>query len=455
MKRVLNFAFVVVAVHAVTVCQTLTPKSQFILNMDYARFNNNAQSSYLEVYYELYPKLISYNPSQGKFHGAVRLTTRLTNKATDSVLVKQNFVVPVAIEDTLEATMRSTIVSQLGYAVPFGEYLLYVMAYDSLSPSRRDSLVLTVKIDPPRSVIGSSDLELCSSIRESKNKDDVFYKNSYEVVPNPMLMYGSTSNPVLYYYLELYNLGSDETYSLTTQIANLAGKVVKESTQKKSFKVKNAVEVGTMNLVSIPSGKYVFRTVLADQKGQVLVKVQKNFYANNPQVKWPELSTIALGASALIGLSGEELAAEFRKAQYVATQKEIKMFSNVTSDEGRREFLAKMWSDLEAGRDGRPPITREEYLKRVEIANQRYHAMQKEGWRSDRGRVFILYAVPDEIERIPSGEQSKPYEVWHYNSLENGVIFVFVDRTGFSDYVLVHSTKRGEIQDENWESQTR
>jgi GWxTD domain-containing protein len=455
MKKVLCLALVVLGLQAVAVGQMLTPKSQFILNVDYARFNNNSQSSYLEVYYELYPKLISYVQSEGKFHGAIRLTTRLTNKTTDSVLAKQNFVVPVVIDDTLEASMRSTIVSQLGYAVPFGEYSLYVMAFDSLTPGRRDSLLLVIKVDPPKPLVGSSDLELCSSIRESKNKDDVFYKNSYEVVPNPMLMYGSTSYPVVFYYLELYNLGSSQTYHLTTQIASLNGKVVKESTQKKSYNVRNAVEAGTMNIVSIPSGKYSFRAVLTDEKGQVLVSAQKHIYANNPQIKAPELSAVALGASALMGLGGEELALEFRKAQYLATPKEIKMFANVSSDEGRREFLARMWSDVEAGRDGRPSITREEYLRRIEIANQRYHAMQKDGWKTDRGRVFILYNAPDDVERIPSGEQSKPYEVWHYNSIEDGVQFVFVDRTGFGDYVLVHSTKRGEIQDENWETQTR
>jgi GWxTD domain-containing protein len=455
MKKALCLALVVLGLHAVAFGQILTPKSQIIQNLDYARFNYNSQSSYVEVYYELYPKLISYMKLEGKFHGAVRLTTKLTNKATDSLLAKQNFVVPVVIDDTLEASMRSTIVSQLGYAVPFGEYSLYVVAFDSLTPSRRDSLLLVIKVDSPKPLVSSSDLELCSSIRESKNKDDVFYKNSYEVVPNPMLMYGSTSYPVVFYYLELYSLNSNQTYNLTTQIASLSGKVVKESTQKKSYKVKNAVEVGTTNITSIPSGKYRFRVVLADEKGQVLVSVQKHIYANNPQIKVPELSAVALGASALMGLSGEELAIEFRKAQYVATPREIKMFANVTSDEGRREFLSKMWSELEAGRDGRPPITREEYLRRVETANQRYHAMQKDGWKTDRGRVFILYNVPDDVERIPSGEQSKPYEVWHYNSIEDGVIFVFVDRTGFGDYILVHSTKRGEIQDENWETQTR
>ena len=42
-------------------------------------------------------------------------------------------------------------------------------------------------------------------------------------------------------------------------------------------------------------------------------------------------------------------------------------------------------------------------------------------------------------------------EIWHYYAIENGVDFVFVDRTGFGEYQLVHSTKRGELRDDDWQ----
>jgi hypothetical protein len=47
---------------------------------------------------------------------------------------------------------------------------------------------------------------------------------------------------------------------------------------------------------------------------------------------------------------------------------------------------------------------------------------------------------------------AKPYQTWYYYGLEKGVEFIFVDRLGNGDYQLVHSTKRGELQDENWQS---
>ena len=57
-----------------------------------------------------------------------------------------------------------------------------------------------------------------------------------------------------------------------------------------------------------------------------------------------------------------------------------------------------------------------------------------EGWRSDRGMVFILLGLPDNVERHPFEVDSKPYEIWQYYNLN--ISLVFVDRTGFGDYHL-------------------
>jgi hypothetical protein len=100
---------------------------------------------------------------------------------------------------------------------------------------------------------------------------------------------------------------------------------------------------------------------------------------------------------------------------------------------------------------GHPGISRTAYLQRVTAANQRFHALSRQGWNTDRGRVFIMYGEPDEIERYPSSVDIKPYEVWHYYSIENGVEFDFVERSGFGDYILVNSTKRGELRDDQWQ----
>ena len=86
----------------------------------------------------------------------------------------------------------------------------------------------------------------------------------------------------------------------------------------------------------------------------------------------------------------------------------------------------------------------------MEYANQAFRGTFREGWRTDRGRVMLVYGKPDEVERFPFSSDNKAYEVWHYFSLQGGIDFIFVDRRDMGDYELVHSTARGELYDPDW-----
>jgi GWxTD domain-containing protein len=361
-------------------------------------------------------------------------------------------LIPVQVPDTSGPAYRNTLIAQMGYVVSAGKIDLRITAIDSLAPARRDTLSVSIVVPPPASsVLQSSDVELCSSIRQSTNTGDPFYKNSHEVVPNPTLLFGAANYPVIFHYLELYNLKVDETYTIKTVLADAAGKPIQENTRKRKYSVPNALDVGTTNATKLPSGKYRFQIILLSTSSEPLLRAEKFFYAYNPQLEGPSASAALMQETSLSGLSVEELAQEFDQARYLATQQENKTFSQISTAEGRREFLGKFWRDVEAGKMGYAPIQREEYLRRISVANAQFRALSREGWRTDRGRVQVLYGTPDEIDRRPSSEGGKPHEIWSYYQIENGVVFVFVDRTGFGDYVLVHSTKRGELRDDDWQ----
>ncbi|HEY3251504.1 MAG TPA: GWxTD domain-containing protein, partial [Ignavibacteria bacterium] len=68
-----------------------------------------------------------------------------------------------------------------------------------------------------------------------------------------------------------------------------------------------------------------------------------------------------------------------------------------------------------------------------------------------RGRAFCIYGKPDDIERHSLEGTTRPYEIWYYNRIQSGVIFVFIDfSTNNGDFRLVHSTAVGELFDNNW-----
>ena len=451
MRRLILFLMVLVGGNAGFAQQPLAEKGPFVLNVDYARFQHDARSVYLEIYYGFYSQLVTLESTNGGFNGGVKLFMQVVDTTTGDILEDMHSLLPVTMTDTSEASLRHTIVTQSGYALPFGDYRLKVVAIDSLLPLRRDSIELPLSLKPYPSGFALSDVELCSEIKTSDRTSEPFYKNSLEVYPNPTLVFGVTNHPVMFQYLELYNLDTTQTYAIKVQVLDGMKNVIRESSKVRTYQMKNAAEVGMMNISSILSGKYQLVILVENAEGQEVGRSQKMFYVYNPHIQPAPVSSIALKESELSGLSSEELAEEFRQAQYVAMDKEIRMFTQLTSQEARREFLAKFWTEVEKGRLGNEPIERTGYLQRVAVANQRFRAQMRDGWHTDRGRVYILYGKPDEVQRFPSQQETKPYEIWRYFRIENSVDFIFVDRFGFGDYQLIHSTKRGELQDYGWQ----
>ena len=241
------------------------------------------------------------------------------------------------------------------------------------------------------------------------------------------------------------------TYAIKTQIVDAKGVIQKQRTHVRRFSTSNIVDVTTLNATSISSGKYKYEVILSDTLGNEITKTQRPIFLYNPNVQSSQATTLSGRSAEYAGLSLDELADEFRKAKYVAQSEDNNTFDKLTTVEARQEFLQKFWARVEREEIWGTNLSRSVYLQRVLTANQRYKVYGKDGWRTDQGRVFILYGEPDEIQRFANSIDSKPYEIWNYHQLEGGVEFVFIDITGFNEYILVHSTKRNEMQDVSWE----
>jgi GWxTD domain-containing protein len=118
-----------------------------------------------------------------------------------------------------------------------------------------------------------------------------------------------------------------------------------------------------------------------------------------------------------------ELESPYRKwltedVVYIITPEESAEFKRFSTDQQRENFIEQFW----LRRDPTPgTIANEfkmEHYRRIAYANERF-ASGIAGWKTDRGRIYIKFGPPDEIESHPSGVQtSTPYEVWRYRFIE-------------------------------------
>ncbi len=125
---------------------------------------------------------------------------------------------------------------------------------------------------------------------------------------------------------------------------------------------------------------------------------------------------------------------------YIIRDDERQAFKRLTTDEEREEFINQFWLRRDPTPDTIANEFKEEHYHRIGYVNQHFGPPSGlPGWKTDRGRVYITYGTPDEIESHPSGDTDKPYpyEQWRYKLIEGigqNVIVEFDDTGKTGDF---------------------
>jgi GWxTD domain-containing protein len=134
---------------------------------------------------------------------------------------------------------------------------------------------------------------------------------------------------------------------------------------------------------------------------------------------------------------------------YIITDEERTAFHRLNTDEEREQFIEQFWLRRDPTPDTIENEFKEEHYRRIAYANERY-ASGIPGWKTDRGRIYITYGPPDEIDSHPSGgsyerpmeegggeTSTYPFETWRYRYIEgigNDINIEFVDPTMSGEY---------------------
>jgi GWxTD domain-containing protein len=127
--------------------------------------------------------------------------------------------------------------------------------------------------------------------------------------------------------------------------------------------------------------------------------------------------------------------------RWIITPEERAAFIQLKNIEDRDRFIEAFWLRRDPTPGTVENVFKEEHYRRIAYANEHF-ARDIPGWKTDRGRIYIVYGPPDEIktESTRSGDDFvRPTEVWHYHSIlgyGRNVDLRFVDACGCGDYRL-------------------
>jgi GWxTD domain-containing protein len=150
----------------------------------------------------------------------------------------------------------------------------------------------------------------------------------------------------------------------------------------------------------------------------------------------------------------KELETPYRKwlnedVAYIITDEERAAFKRLQTDDEREQFIENFWLRRDPTPDTVENEFKEEHYRRIAYANEHF-ASGIPGWKTDRGRIYITFGPPDEIDAHPSGgtyerppeegggeTSTYPFEQWRYRYIEDvgtNIIIEFVDTTMSGEY---------------------
>jgi GWxTD domain-containing protein len=134
-----------------------------------------------------------------------------------------------------------------------------------------------------------------------------------------------------------------------------------------------------------------------------------------------------------VPLGGLDLDDAISQLAYIATGNAYDSLLQATTKQEKRRAIMDFWEKTNWYQNQRTTRPMEIFYRRVQYANEHFREMGQ-GWRSDRGKVYIMLGAPTQIEKYSYDTGNRPYEVWRYYDLNQQ--YYFTDQFMMGDYRL-------------------
>mgnify|MGYP001158293238 FL=1 len=426
-------------------------KKQITVDVDHAVFKKNNKENILEIYISFDESTLNYTKLNDKWTSNLIANIEIFKKRNKKIK-DLSFSISHTIDNI--DSLKGNIFYQNVFKVLINNDAVNFKTdiFDKENSANKINFRSQLnQINITRGNNYISDIEIAYLIKnKSKNSFEPFIKDSIEIIPNPSKNFGK-ENKNLYYYLEVLNIKQKALSNIGIQVfvKDLSGKKIISENYDKVLNENINQLFGMISVDNLINGEYLLEVVFEDSMGVYMLGKQKkfnivsDFIASTNSTKLSNIEFL----KAKIGIKSlESLDEEFKIIKHFATGREKRNYKKLTSHEEKVDFLTEFWNLMDPDPSTIDNESRNETMIRVGFVNKKYTVGLKKGFETDRGRVYIVYGKPDEIMRDQYDGDIRPNEIWRYHNIEGGVIFVFCDVNGSSNFRLIHSTHSNELQ---------
>ncbi len=384
--------------------------------LNFPSIDSTGISTQLDVYVKIPYDIISFIVEDGRYKAGYMITARI--KRTANTLIKEATWRRTLVKNKFEETRGKEKFDISMHRFPLDpDDIILEVTFEDKESGNEFTLSQTLKVkqyDP--NLVAMSDLMIVSRIKKKNGKT--------VLTPNVSPNVGEFKKGFDVFF-EVFNPFRSQPVEVKYLIRSSRSRILLEKTDTTYLKEGRNTFISHISNSNLGIGSYTL-TVEIHRQGDTS-RTGKFASASKPIiVEWLSFGT---------PVSITNLDEAIEQLRYIATSEEMDSLQNAPNDKEKRRRFEMFWKRRDPTPETEANEVMTEYYNRVAYANLHFkHYI--DGWKTDRGMIYIIYGPPSYIDRHPFDPDVKPYEVWEYYDINRR--YIFVDETGFGDYRLLY-----------------
>jgi GWxTD domain-containing protein len=415
------------------------------LALETNRFYSEEGRTLIEGAVEIPYTLMTFERDGETLRAKANVEVMVEKAGGESVYNTSHEITAEAFNEAMAGSERVSTIETFAIYAPAGEYTTKARVTDmSSGKSFEVSTPLVVPATPPL----ISDMLMANQVRKDVRLQEGAYLpyliGTTMFNPNPRRAFYRDS-PMLYFYYEVNPEALTEPHenvALDMRVKDAGGVVVKDLgkrtitvTEDRNF------DVGAFSIAGLKPGRYQLEVVCADcGSGLSSSSAFEVLPPHTERLAFLDPETPAAQAPAL------QYYGEFSLAQVDSVISVLDIFLTPAQQElletlnetGKKQFLNRFMESADPNPETPDNEFKQAVEQRLAYANQFFTSSQNPGYKTDRGRIYLLYGPPTEQIDKPVEATVGPYVIWTYSG--QGETFAFGDFRKDGSYQLIYST---------------